>query len=320
MSAMTAERAAELIPDGQLLVGGDWMGGSPALRRTHVNPATGKPLADVALAGPDEIDAAVAAARAAFPAWRRTAPGARRDILFRLADLVAGHAEELAALTALEMGQPYKMARAGAAGAVEWFRYYAGWADKIDGLLAPVAPGTVLDYVVPEPYGVVAAIIPWNGPVISLALKVAPALAAGNCVVLKPPELAPFSSLAFAALVTEAGLPPGVVNVVPGGPEAGDALCRHPGVDKITFTGGSVTARAVSVAAAEHHTPVVLELGGKSASLVFADADTCRPVRTQPDELIAVDGFTFAFQPQRTQCSPGRDVHRRERRLASCPD
>jgi aldehyde dehydrogenase (NAD+) len=174
---------------------------------------------------------------------------------------------------ALEMGQPFRGARAGTLHAAEWFRYYAGWADKIEGSVVPAAPGTVLDYVTPEPYGVVAAIIPWNGPVISLALKVAPAIAAGNAVVLKPPEQAPLSSLAFARICHEAGAAPGVVNVVPGGAEAGAALCGHPGVDKISFTGGDVAARAVAVAAAEHHTPVVLELGGKSASVVFDDAD-----------------------------------------------
>jgi aldehyde dehydrogenase (NAD+) len=270
---MNAARAAELLPDGRLLIGGAWVAGSPSQRHTHVDPATGRRLAEIALAGPAEVDAAVAAAGGAFPAWRRAAPGVRRDTLSRLADLVAASADELAALVTLEMGQPFKAARVGVAGAVEWFRYYAGWADKLDGLVAPVAPGAALDYTVPEPYGVVAAIIPWNGPVISLALKVAPALAAGNCVVLKPPELAPFSSLRFAALAAEAGLPPGVLNVVPGGPAAGEALCRHPEVGKITFTGGSATGRTVAVAAAEHHTPVVLELGGKSASLVFADAD-----------------------------------------------
>jgi aldehyde dehydrogenase (NAD+) len=131
----------------------------------------------------------------------------------------------------------------------------------------------VLDYVVPKPYGVVAAITPWNGPIMSMALKVAPAVAAGNTVVLKPSELAPFSTLGFAQVCQDVGVPPGVLNVVTGGAEAGQALCRNPHVGKISFTGGDVAARAVAVAAAEHHTPVVLELGGKSASIVFADAD-----------------------------------------------
>ena len=269
----SAAEAAALLPEPGLSIDGAWVTRSSAPSFHHVNPATGQPTAEVVLAGPAEVDAAVGAARAAFPGWRRTPPAVRRDALLRLSDLVAGAAAELAALTSLEMGQPFKVARAGVGAAVEWFRYYAGWADKLEGLVAPVAPGAALDYTVPEPYGVVAAIIPWNGPVISLALKVAPALAAGNTVVLKPPELAPFSSLAFARLAAEAGLPAGVLNVVPGGPAAGEVLCRHPGVAKISFTGGSDTGRAVATAAAEQHTPVVLELGGKSASIVFADAD-----------------------------------------------
>jgi aldehyde dehydrogenase (NAD+) len=269
----TAELATQLLPDSGLLIGGAWVAGSGTETWPHVNPATGLHLADVALAGPAEVDAAVAAARLAFPGWRRIAPAQRRNALVRLADLMANASGELAALTSLEMGQPYKAARAGMAGAVEWFRYYAGWADKLDGLVTPVTPGAALDYVVPEPYGVVAAIVPWNGPVVSLALKVAPALAAGNTVVLKPSELAPFSSLRFAALAREAGLPDGVLNVIPGGAAAGEHLCRHSDVDKISFTGGSNTGRAVAVAAAQHHTPVILELGGKSASLVFADTD-----------------------------------------------
>ena len=270
---ITAEQAAALLPRPALFVGGEWRDGSTGGAWTHVNPATGRPTAEIPLAGVDDVDAAVAAARDAFPAWRDRALGERRDILLRLSELIAAATDDLAALTSLEMGQPYRAARAGVAGAVEWFRYYAGWADKLEGLVAPVAPGAALDYVVREPYGAVAAIVPWNGPVIAAALKLAPALAAGNTVVLKPPELAPFSSLRLAALAEQAGLAAGVLNVIPGGAAAGAALCRHPGVGKISFTGGSETGRSVAVAAAEHHTPVVLELGGKSASLVFADTD-----------------------------------------------
>jgi acyl-CoA reductase-like NAD-dependent aldehyde dehydrogenase len=270
---VTGDGARALLPAPGLLIDGEWVTASSTDPFPHTDPATGRPTSDVVLAGTDEVAAAVIAARAAFPGWRRTPPAVRRDLLLRLADLMATGATDLAALQSLEMGQPLKAARAGVGGAIEWFRYYAGWADKLDGLVAPVAPGAALDYTVPEPYGVVAAIIPWNGPVISLALKVAPALAAGNTVVLKPPELAPFSSLRFAAMAIEAGLPPGVLNVVPGGPAAGEALCSDPGVPKSSFAGGSDTGRAVATAAARHLTPVVLELGGKSASLVFADAD-----------------------------------------------
>jgi aldehyde dehydrogenase (NAD+) len=215
----------------------------------------------------------VRAARDAFPTWRALAPTNRREILIRLGELIEADAGGLAAVTALEMGQPLRSGIAAAVHAGEWFRYFAGWADKIEGAIVPVAPGSVLDYVLPEPYGVVGAIIPWNGPVIALALKLAPALAAGNTVVLKPSELAPFSALRFGQLCCDAGVPPGVVNVVPGGADAGAALSGHPGIDKLSFTGGDETATAVAIAAAPNHTPLVLELGGKSASIVFEDAD-----------------------------------------------
>jgi aldehyde dehydrogenase (NAD+) len=271
VAPFTRDDALRHLPDGLLYLDGDWHKGEA--ERTHVDPATGRELASHQVAGPSDIDAAVTAARAAHRSGALLAPTGRRELLLRVADGIAAAADELAGLMALEMGQPFRAARAGTLHAAEWFRYYAGWADKIEGAVVPAAPGTVLDYVTPEPYGVVAAIIPWNGPVISLALKVAPAIAAGNCVVLKPPEQAPLSSLAFARVCHAAGVPAGVVNVVPGGAEAGAALCGHAGVDKITFTGGDVAARAVAIAAAEHHTPVVLELGGKSASVVFEDAD-----------------------------------------------
>ncbi len=153
-----------------------------------------------------------------------------------------------------------------------WTRYYAGWIDKLDGEVVPVA-GDVLDVVLPEPYGVVGAIVPWNGPMMGMGQKAVPALAAGNTVVVKPPEIAPFGALRFAELALEAGLPPGALNVVVGGAAAGDALVRHPGVDKVSFTGGCATARLVMAAAAETLTPLTFELGGKSANIVFPDAD-----------------------------------------------
>jgi acyl-CoA reductase-like NAD-dependent aldehyde dehydrogenase len=156
--------------------------------------------------------------------------------------------------------------------AAEYFSYYAGWVDKIEGRSIPVGPGA-LDYTRMEPYGVVAAVIPWNGPTVAAGMKVAPALAAGNCVVLKPSELGPIAALRFAEICLEAGLPPGVLNVVPGRAEAGEALIRHHGVDKISFTGGVATARHVMAAAADRLTPLTMELGGKSAAVVFADAN-----------------------------------------------
>jgi aldehyde dehydrogenase (NAD+) len=201
-------------------------------------------------------------------------------VLNSVAAHVRERSVELAAVVSLEMGMPIRTSVAGVLAAADWFGYYAGWADKIEGLVAPVAAaGAVHDYAVPVPYGVVGAIIPYNGPAMALAVKVAPALAAGNAVVLKPSELAPFSSVAFAQVATEAGLPPGLVNVVGGGPTVGARLCEHPGVGVISFTGGNLAGRSVGRAAADRHVPALLELGGKSASLLFEDSDVARVAR-----------------------------------------
>ena len=260
-----------------MLIGDTWVAGDDAARRDHLNPATGKPLGSFALGSPTDIDAAVAAAHAAFPAWRDVAPVVRRDLLMELARLLAAHDVELGTLRTLELGAPLKRKR-GRSMAAEYVTYYAGWVDKLEGSTVPLGPGA-LDYTRPEPYGVVAVIIPWNGPVVSAAMKVAPALAAGNCVVLKPSELAPLSALRFGELCLEAGIPPGVVNVVPGGPEAGDRLVRHPGIGKISFTGGGATATRIMAAAAIRLTPLTLELGGKSALLIFDDANIDKAVQ-----------------------------------------
>jgi acyl-CoA reductase-like NAD-dependent aldehyde dehydrogenase len=197
--------------------------------------------------------------------------GERMAVLHRLADLLERHDDEACAINALDNGTPVSAMRSGAYTAA-WTRYYAGWIDKLDGEVVPVA-GDALDVVLPEPYGVIGAIVPWNGPMMGMGQKAVPALAAGNTVVVKPPELAPFGALRFAELALEAGLPPGALNVVVGGASAGDALVRHPGVDKVSFTGGCATARLVMASAAETLTPLTFELGGKSANIVFPDAD-----------------------------------------------
>ncbi len=175
-------------------------------------------------------------------------------------------------MTALESGTPVSIGSAGRL-AVEYLRYFAGWADKLEGRSIPVWPQPGFDYTRLEPVGVVAVLIPWNGPLTSIGQKVAPALAAGCCVVLKPSELAPFVALRFAEWALEAGLPPGVLNVVPGDAETGAALVGHAGIDKISFTGSGATGVRVMTSAAANLTPVLLELGGKSALLVFDDAD-----------------------------------------------
>jgi acyl-CoA reductase-like NAD-dependent aldehyde dehydrogenase len=229
------------------------------------------------LATPTHIDEAVAAAQAAFPAWRDLTPVARRDVLHELARLLSLHDVELGTLRTLELGAPLKRKR-GRSMAAEYVTYYAGWIDKLEGSTVPLGPN-VVDFTRPEPYGVVAVIIPWNGPVVSAAMKVAPALAAGNCVVLKPSEIAPFSALRFAEICLEAGIPPGVVNVLPGAADAGDRLVRHPGIGKISFTGGGATASRIMEAAAARLTPLTLELGGKSALLIFDDANVDKAVQ-----------------------------------------
>jgi len=238
----------------------------------HVNPATGKVQAEVALAGAQEIDQAVASARAAFPIWRATPPQEKARVLLRFADLLQAAQPEIAVLAALESGVP--VAGGGGMGLAQpWIRYYAGWCDKLDGQVVASFPMPGFDYILPEPYGVIGAIIPWNMPSVATSMKVIPALAAGNTVVLKPPEITPFVALRMAELAREAGLPPGAFNVAPGTGEAGASLVSHPGVDKITFTGGGATARRIMAGAAEALTPVALELGGKSANLIFADAN-----------------------------------------------
>jgi aldehyde dehydrogenase (NAD+) len=237
----------------------------------HLNPATGKVNKAVALASADELDEAVAAARTALVEWRRWTPDARRDVLLKLADLMEASGKELGTIVALEGGQPFSV-MAGWFPSL-WFRYYAGWADKITGERIDAFPMPGLDFTVPEPVGVVGLFVASNGPLGFCAMGGAPALAAGCCLVIKSPEIAPFSALTFGRLCQEAGLPPGVVNVVNGGPEIGHAIASHPGIDKISFTGGVATARKLQAACADTLKPMVMELGGKSANVVFADAD-----------------------------------------------
>jgi aldehyde dehydrogenase (NAD+) len=253
------------------LIGVEWRTSAAGGTYRHHYAATGVVQADIGLAGADDVDAAVAAARAAQSAWSTTAPAKRASILMRLADLLEAHAEEAAVIGALDNGTPVNVMRPGLY-AASWVRYYAGWCDKLDGEVLP-GNGQGLTYTRPEPYGVIAAIPPWNGSMMGMGQKVAPALAAGNAVVVKAPELAPFGMLRFAELALEAGLPPGVLNLVTGDAIAGDVLVRHAGIDKISFTGSGTTARLIMAAAAEHLTPLALELGGKSANIIFPDAD-----------------------------------------------
>ncbi|MEP6785142.1 MAG: aldehyde dehydrogenase family protein [Sphingomonadales bacterium] len=240
----------------------------------HVNAHSGDVQAAIPLAGAEEMNAAVDAASDAFEHWRRIRPSERRDMLIRLADLIGTRAADFARLISLENGTPIAISSQHGAIAREWFSYYAGWADKLTGdVSASFVHGRDFAYSLAEPYGVIAAIIPWNGPLHSIGMKAAPILAAGNTLVLKPSEWSPFSAELFAQCVEEAGIPDGVCNVMPGGIEAGQALVAHPAVQKVSFTGGAPAARAILADCARTLKPAVLELGGKSANLVFADAD-----------------------------------------------
>ncbi len=255
-----------------LLIGGDRITNTSGGYHAHIYPATGQPNATVPLAGAAEIDRAVAAAWDAQREWMSLTVDRRRDLLIDLADAVHENLDELARLNVHDYAVPISFA--GTALLLERFlRYYAGYVDKPHGSSAPVDWSFDVNLIEREPYGVVGVITPWNGALAVTASCVAPALAAGNAVLLKPSELAPLASLRFGELCTQVGLPAGLVNVVPAGPEGGEALVRHPGIRKIHFTGGGGTARKVLQAAAVNLTPVVAELGGKSANVIFDDAD-----------------------------------------------
>jgi len=230
----------------------------------------------VAVAGREDVDRAVAAARRAFEgAWARVKPAGRQRMLFRLADLVEQHGDELAELEVLDNGMALSAARGAVARVADLLRYYAGWATKLHGeTVENSAPGELFSYTLREPLGVVGAITPWNSPLVTATWKLAPALAVGCTVVLKPAEQTPLTSLRYGELILEAGFPEGVVNICPGfGPTAGAALAEHPGVDKIAFTGEHTTGQLIVKASAGNLKRVSLELGGKSPDIVFADAD-----------------------------------------------
>jgi aldehyde dehydrogenase (NAD+) len=259
------------LPDLPLLLGEARSDGTGEIA-THRYAATGEATGQVRLASSAQVDVAVAAARAAVPRWRAEEPAARRDLLLKASDLLMERVQRLAYLTTIDTGLTRTAARGSVMAAAEWLRYYAGWVDKLGGQVIPTADDA-LDYVRYEPYGVIGVIVPWNGPVASAGMVLAPALAAGNCVVLKPSELTPYAMAEFAQLFLDAGFHPGVVNVVTGGRETGEALVRHPGIDKIHFTGSGAVAVEVLAASAPNLKPACLELGGKSANLVFQDAD-----------------------------------------------
>ena len=261
----------------QLLINNKWVESSAGRCFATINPATGEEICQVAEADAADVNLAVAAARAAFESrgWRRMAAAERGKLLYRLADLMEKHIDELALLESLDNGKPLRESRrVDLPLAIACYRYFAGWADKIQGRTIPIS-GNYFCYTRHEPVGVVAQIIPWNFPLMMQAWKLAPALAAGNTVILKPAEQTPLSALRVGELIVEAGFPAGVVNILPGfGPTAGAALAAHMQVDKIAFTGSTEVGHLIMEAAAKSNLKrVTLELGGKSPNIVFADAD-----------------------------------------------
>src|SRR5881275_340544 len=265
----TAPRRYQLFIDGQFV---DAESGK--VFKTP-NPATGETFAEVAEAERVDVDKAVAAARKAFEGkWSKMSARDRGRLLYKLSQLIERDAAQLAELETRDNGKPIKESTyIDLPGVVENFEYFAGWATKIEGETIPV-PGQMFNYTLREPLGVCGQIIPWNFPLMMAAWKLAPALAAGNTIVLKPAEQTPVTAMELGKLIQEAGFPDGVVNIVPGyGETAGAALASHEGVDKIAFTGSTEVGKLIAKAAAENLTKVSLELGGKAPNIVFADAD-----------------------------------------------
>ncbi|MEO9134456.1 MAG: aldehyde dehydrogenase family protein [Jatrophihabitantaceae bacterium] len=254
---------ARLKPSYQIFVNGQFRDGTGEATKT-INPADESPLAEVAEAGPSDVDDAVRAARRAFGPWSRLPGKERGKYLFRIARAIQERGRELAVLESLDNGKPIRESRdVDVPTAAAHFFYYAGWADKL--AYAGFGPD-------PRPIGVAGQIIPWNFPLLMAAWKIAPALACGNTVVLKPAETTPLSALVLAEILAEADLPPGVVNILAGGPSIGQAIVEHPGVDKIAFTGSTDVGKVIARTLAGTSTRLSLELGGKAANIVFDDA------------------------------------------------
>jgi betaine-aldehyde dehydrogenase len=273
---MSSTQPAQTTPRRyQLFIDGQFVDAESGKTFKSPNPATGETFAEVAEAEQADVDKAVAAARKAFEGkWSKISARDRGRLLYKLSQLIEEHAGELATLETSDNGKPIKESTyIDLPGVVENFEYFAGWPTKIEGETIPV-PGQMFNYTLREPVGVCGQIIPWNFPLLMAAWKLAPALACGNTVVLKPAEQTPVTSLELAKLIQEAGFPEGVVNVIPGyGETAGAALASHPGIDKIAFTGSTEIGKVVARSAAENLTRVSLELGGKAPNVIFADAD-----------------------------------------------
>jgi betaine-aldehyde dehydrogenase len=281
----------------QLFINGKFVPAEDGATLPVLNPHDNSVIANVAMAGKADIDKAVAAARAAFPRWARMSAMDRGRLLLKLADAIEANADELARLESMDTGHPLRDTRnLDVPRTAVTFRYFGGMADKLEGTVIPVEAG-FLNYMLREPVGVVGQVVPWNFPLMFTSWKMAPALAAGNCIVMKPAELTPLATLRIAELMAEVGFPEGVVNIVPGlGHIAGQYLAEHEDIAKIAFTGSTATGRRIVQASAGNLKKVQLELGGKGANIVFGDANI----------QAAVNGSAFAiFHNQGQACIAG---------------
>ena len=289
----------------QLFIGGRFVDAASGETLATLNPHDNSPITEVAMAGREDVDAAVAAAERAAPAWARMAAADRGRILLRLAELIESNAEDLARLESLDTGHPIKDSRAlDVPRTAACYRYFGGMADKFQGETIPVEAG-FLNYTLREPVGVVGQVVPWNFPLMFTSWKMAPALAAGNTIVMKPAEITPLSSLRIAELMAEAGMPEGVVNILPGlGSVAGQYIAEHPRIAKVAFTGSTATGKRIVQASAGNLKKVQLELGGKGPNIVFDDANL----------VAAVNGSAWAiFHNQGQACIAGSRLMLHER-------
>ncbi len=284
------------LPHHPLIIGDKLLEAGNGETLAHVYPGNGQVTRELRMASVEDLDRAVEAARKAFPAWRDMPGDQRRNLFMKLADALEARSAEFAPSLIAENGGIAMAAPFMGYDAAQKFRYFGGWTDKIQGRTVPMWGAPAHDYVSYVPYGVVGAIVPWNGPLFASTMVMAPALAAGNCIVLKSPDLAPYSALKLVEIMLEVGFPPGVVNVITGAADVGEAMVSHDGIDKIQFIGSDRTARIVLANAAQSLKPCGLELGGKSAVIVFDDADL---------QLAAQKGLTGAVSANGQGCVNG---------------
>jgi acyl-CoA reductase-like NAD-dependent aldehyde dehydrogenase len=273
---LESESAREFIDSAphRLLIGGERPEAADGRTFATIDPATGEPICEVAQAGPEDVARAVAAAREALEgALRKVSPSKRAGLMYTLAELIKANLGELAELESLDNGKPLAAAKGDVAASVAHLRYYAGWPTKIEGETFPVSARDLFCYTLREPVGVCAQIVPWNYPLLMAVWKIAPALAAGCSIVLKPAEQTPLTALRLGELTLEAGFPEGTLNVLTGDGETGAALVDDPGVDKVAFTGSTVVGREIGAKCGRALKRVTLELGGKSPNIVLPDAD-----------------------------------------------